>query len=111
MEHDSVPCVCVCNDYKIVNMERIDLKRGDYFKVISKVTGRTVVVTGLEIDKGRILEYHISGEGWWDANRFRKMNNSITADEFYLLEKRVKRLEIILTGLRLYELKKDLEIF
>lgn len=111
MEHDFVPCVRVCDDYKIVNMERIDLKRGDYFKVISRVTGRTVIVIGLCIDEDKILEYHISGECWWDANRFRKIDNSITADEFYLLEKRVKRLETILAGLRLYELKKDLEIF
>ncbi len=92
-------------------MERIDLKRGNYFKVMSRVTGRTVTVTGLCIDEDKILEYHICGEGWWDADRFRKLDKSITADEFYLLEKRVKRLETILAGLRLYELKKDLEIF
>ena len=92
-------------------MERIDLKRGDYFKVISKVTNRMITVTGLLIDGDKILEYHIDREGWWDANRFRTIDNSIDDDEFYLLEKRVERLEDIIVGLRLYELKKDLEIF
>ena len=58
-----------------------------------------------------ILEYEIKGEGWWNVNRFEKVEQRVTFDEFYLLEQRVERLETILAGLRLYELKKDLEIF
>ena len=109
-------------------MRRIDLKRRDYFKVISKVTNRTITVIGLLVDGDKILGYNIDGEGWWDANRFRAIDSSVdddddnvnrfekveqrvTFDEFYLLEQRVERLEDIIAGLRLYELKKDLEIF
>lgn len=95
-------------------MRRIDLKRRDYFKVISKVTNRTITVIGLLVDGDKILRYNIDGEGWWDANRFRSIDSSIDDDDddqIYLLEKRVERLEDIIAGLRLYELKKDLEIF
>ena len=92
-------------------MKRIDLKRGDYFEVKSRVTGRIVTVTGLCIDEDEILEYEIKGEGWWNINRFEKVEQRVTFNEFYLLEQRVERLETILAGLRLYELKKDLEIF
>lgn len=96
-------------------MRRIDLKRRDYFKVISKVTNRTITVIGLLVDGDKILEYNIDGEGWWDANRFRAIDSSVDDDDddnkIYLLEKRVERLEDIIAGLRLYELKKDLEIF
>ena len=115
MDRDAVPFVYICDDYKIINMEvkmkRIDLKRGDYFEVKSRVTGRIVTVTGLCIDEDEILEYEIKGEGWWNVNRFEKVEQRVTFDEFYLLEQRVERLETILAGLRLYELKKDLEIF
>lgn len=96
-------------------MRRIDLKRRDYFKVISKVTNRMITVIGLLVDGDKILRYNIDGEGWWDANRFRAIDSSVDDDDdddkIYLLEKRVERLEDIIAGLRLYELKKDLEIF
>lgn len=92
-------------------MRRIDLRHRDYFKVISKVTNRRITVIGLLIDGDKILSYHIDGEGWWDANRFREIDKSITDDEFDSLEERVERLENILSDLRIYELKKDLEIF
>ena len=40
-------------------MKRIDLKRGDYFEVKSRVTGRIITVTGLCIDEDEILEYDL----------------------------------------------------
>lgn len=63
----------------------ITLSKNQYFQVVSKVTNRTLTVTGFGIKDDRVVEYAIHNEGWWDATRFEKIET---------IHEKVERLEI-----------------
>ena len=75
-------------------MKFIKLDEKSYFKVISKETNRIVTVIGMYIsNENKVTRYEIKGEGDWSVSRFKKMESSISEDEFYVLQDRVDTLE------------------
>ena len=76
-------------------MKYIQLQKKDFFKVLSKATGRKLTVIGLYIENNEIIKYEIFGEGDWYVSRFIKIENDklITQEEFDKLQQRVKKLE------------------
>ena len=53
--------------------QHIELKKQDYFKVISKVTNRVLTVVGIYIEDDEVIMYDIKDEGQWYASRFYKI--------------------------------------
>lgn len=74
-------------------MRFIKLDEKSYFKVISKETDRIVTVIGMYISGDKVMRYEIKGEGDWSVSRFKKMESSISEDDFYVLQDRVDTLE------------------
>lgn len=74
-------------------MRFIKLDEKSYFKVISKETDRIVTVVGMYISGDKVMRYEIKGEGDWSVSRFKKMESSISEDDFYVLQDRVDTLE------------------
>lgn len=74
-------------------MKFIKLDEKSYFKVISKETDRIVTVVGMYLSGDKVMRYEIKEEGDWSVSRFKKMESSISEDEFYVLKDRVDTLE------------------
>lgn len=74
-------------------MRFIKLDEKSYFKVISKETDRIVTVVGMYLSGDKVMRYEIKEEGDWSVSRFKKMESSISEEEFYVLKDRVDTLE------------------
>lgn len=74
-------------------MKFIKLDEKSYFKVISKETDRIVTVVGMYLSGDKVMRYEIKEEGDWSVSRFKKMESSISEEEFYVLKDRVDTLE------------------
>lgn len=78
--------------------QHIELKKQDYFKVISKVTNRILIVVGIYIEDDEVIMYDIKDEGQWYAGRFDKIletggDYQFIYNEINDLRKRVEWLE------------------
>ena len=79
-------------------LQHIELKKQDYFKVVSKATKRVLTVVGIYIKNDEVIMYDIKDEGQWFASRFYKiLETGVDYQSIYKeiddLRKRVEWLE------------------